>query len=338
MHAGATGRAFVCSVSRDGNTVADPSINVYANAFAIYGLSKYARVTGSSEALKLALDTIRTLDALYHSTITGGYDESGTVGGTVFDSVALPGTNSAGKPQLSQSFNTLMHMAEALTELSRATKGSDALVQDRLLEHLKLMTGRLVVQPDAITASIALSYDPRNWSPVVKQPIWVNYGHNIEASWLMADGVDQLQCTGLISSSTAQQMKSVLLKLGTTGVRLGYDSTYGGVYDGGAIQKSTPGNKTFWVQAEAFLALDWSHKQTGEKQYTDKLYNTLQFVKGSMWDWKYGDWYWKVPRQGGKPLDYVAGGLPYNAGVKGNAWKASYHVGRSLLALEAKGY
>lgn len=99
------------------------------NAFATYSLSKYARqpeAAGSSEALNLAVAACKTLENLCQGVTTGGYDESSTTRGSVFDSVSLSGTNSACQQQQPQSFNTLLHVAEALTELSRATGGGNS--------------------------------------------------------------------------------------------------------------------------------------------------------------------------------------------------------------------
>lgn len=157
----AAGKLFVLQTSREGKAT-DGRINVYGNAFAIYGLSAYAIATGSTQARALALSTFKTLDKLYHDPVNGGYDE--TRAEFTFDSIPLApsagsGSSSSvvteagaayrvgGRVPLSQSFNTLLHVAEALTELSKAVGGSDATVTARLLEVVQLQTGPLVVRP-----------------------------------------------------------------------------------------------------------------------------------------------------------------------------------------------
>jgi hypothetical protein len=145
--------------TREGKA-ANPVINIYGNAFAIYGLSAFARATGSEEAKALALNTFKILDKLYHSAKTGGWDETNT--DDTFDSIRLGpsgsviddkiikegGDRSSAVPKrLSQSFNTLLHMAEALTELSKAVGGSDPTVSARLLEVTQLLTGPMVIRP-----------------------------------------------------------------------------------------------------------------------------------------------------------------------------------------------
>lgn len=149
------GKLFVYQTSREGKA-ADSRINIYGNAFAIYGLSAYALATGSSEARGLALNTFRTLDKLYHDSTNGGYNEA--LADFSVDSIPIqPSSNNviteagaayrAGKAPLSQSFNTLLHVAEAFTELNKAVGGSDPTVTARLLEVVQLLTGPMVVKP-----------------------------------------------------------------------------------------------------------------------------------------------------------------------------------------------
>jgi hypothetical protein len=117
------------------------------------------------------------MDKLYHSPSTGGYDES--TAGHALDSIILAtATNGSsgsrsivteagpaaatrtgkGPLQLSQSFNTLLHVAEALTELSKAVGGSDPTVLARLLEVTQLQTGPLVIRPSKAGPNTPTAY------------------------------------------------------------------------------------------------------------------------------------------------------------------------------------
>lgn len=250
-----TGSLFVYEVDRPGTTKINGAPGLYGNAFAIYGLSAYARATGSTEARKAALNAFLTLDKLYHSPY-GGYDETSI--GFTLDSIKLPETAAAsspgctgsgkaasitteagpraasnnGKALLSQSFNSILHVTEALAELSRATGGSNPLVTKRLLELVGLQTNEMVVRPSNAggttpKAFISVNYDPRTWCPV--GPPFVNYGHNIEAAWLLADAVDELQARGGINAGRAAEMKKVLQEIGSAAAAAGYDNVNGGL-------------------------------------------------------------------------------------------------------------
>lgn len=59
--------------------------------------------------------------------------------------------------------------------------------------------------------------------------VLVSSGHNIEAAWLLADGVDELQARGTIDSSKAAAMRKALQEIGEAAVAAGYDDKHGGL-------------------------------------------------------------------------------------------------------------
>ncbi|HEY4159680.1 MAG TPA: AGE family epimerase/isomerase, partial [Polyangiaceae bacterium] len=66
---------FVFTVSESGAPV-DPKKVLYAEAFAIYGLSEYARVFHVPDAARYALECFKSLDARAHDAQYGGYDQT----------------------------------------------------------------------------------------------------------------------------------------------------------------------------------------------------------------------------------------------------------------------
>jgi mannose/cellobiose epimerase-like protein (N-acyl-D-glucosamine 2-epimerase family) len=71
-------------------------------------------------------------------------------------------------------------------------------------------------QPSEIVACVALN-------------VSASAGHNIEAAWLLADGVDELQARGTIDSSKASAMRKALREIGEAAIAAGYDDTHGGL-------------------------------------------------------------------------------------------------------------
>lgn len=57
----------------------------------------------------------------------------------------------------------------------------------------------------------------------------VDYGHNLEAAWLLADSVKELQSLGAVNSSRAAEMLAVLQEVGEAAVTAGYDTAHGGM-------------------------------------------------------------------------------------------------------------
>lgn len=58
---------------------------------------------------------------------------------------------------------------------------------------------------------------------------YTNYGHNIEAAWLLGDAVDELQAKGAVDSGRASAMRSSLRDIGAAAVAAGYDDKNGGL-------------------------------------------------------------------------------------------------------------
>src|SRR5262245_18476135 len=100
----------------DAGHATDPRKHVYLNAFALYDLTAYHRATGDADALDAAKDLFRTLDAKAHDEY-GGYVE-------FFKPDWKPVTDSKEAmyvaPPGVKTFNTHLHVLEALAELYRA--------------------------------------------------------------------------------------------------------------------------------------------------------------------------------------------------------------------------
>jgi hypothetical protein len=87
------------------------------------------------------------------------------------------------------------------------------------------------------------NYDALDWTPVfassaadpkVTDHPWllgnyVDYGHNLEAAWMLADSVKELQSLGAIDSSKAAETLAVLQEIGQAAVSAGYDAEHGGM-------------------------------------------------------------------------------------------------------------
>jgi hypothetical protein len=133
----------VWAVSQNGSSVTDPSLSLYGNMFAIFGIAKFAEVFNSTEAAALALQLFSFVDFTWHDKQYGGYDETTSL--PVFDLHYLPGTN-----RTSKSFDTQMHCIEALGQLYLTSK--DSKVLSRLLELLTILNHTAIVTLDSTEA------------------------------------------------------------------------------------------------------------------------------------------------------------------------------------------
>src|SRR5262249_35593116 len=150
----AASHEFVFTVSDTGQVV-DAKKVLYAEAFAIYALSEYARVFNVPEAARYALDCFHAIDARAHDAELGGYDQT-------HDPAWL-------SPGAQKEMNTPLHLLEAYAALYDTTH--DALVGQRLNELIDVTTHD-IVQPAGYQRLEFL----RNWQPFGADE--VSYGHD----------------------------------------------------------------------------------------------------------------------------------------------------------------
>jgi mannobiose 2-epimerase len=284
---------FVFTVSRRGK-LKNPKKQLYAESFAIYALAEYAAAFDSAEAREHALRCFRSIDALAHDPVHGGYDQRKD-----------PGWMS---PGAEKETNTHIHLLEAFTSLFRLSE--DPLVRERLAE-LAQVTARKLLQPSGyVHKEFKLDFTPHGTPEV-------SYGHDLETSWLLLDALDAL------GGKTDPVLVEAAVSMGANAARSGFDSNNGGFFEegvpGGAPTKR---EKIWWVQAEALPGLFRLYRATGDASHLEKLERTLAFIERYQSDSEYGGWYWGVTEEGA---------LGPRGDKKGEEWKASYHDSRALV-------
>jgi len=113
----------------------------YGNAFGVYGLAAYARVSKNQEALALAKEAFMWLEKHSHDPRTGGYFQFLLEDGTAL----TEGLTNPAKDQ-----NSSIHLLEAFSELYRVWP--DELVKERVREMLVLV--RLRITRDFVSLSV----------------------------------------------------------------------------------------------------------------------------------------------------------------------------------------
>ena len=109
------------SVTYDGKP-ADTTKHTYCQAFAVYGLAAYYRLTGKQEALDKAMDLFRIMECRCRDA--AGYLEA-------LKADFSPETNeklSENGIMASRTMNTLLHVVEAYTELHRANPDGQVMI------------------------------------------------------------------------------------------------------------------------------------------------------------------------------------------------------------------
>ncbi len=292
----------------------------YGNAFAIYGLSAFSRVSGDTAALNLAKKAFLWLDKHSFDPQYGGYFQFLEADGTPLKD----GYN--GTPPKDQ--NSSIHLLEAFTELYRVWP--DPLVKERLLMMLNLIRDRIVQPKGYLQLFLNRDCSPvsyRDSAEDVRRKNWqldhISFGHDVETAYLMLE-----------ASEVAQQKDDTLTlhkaKLMVDhSIRNGWDKSVGGFYDGGyyfngqdsvTIIKDT---KNWWAQAEGLNSLLLMARLFPDNphNYKSLFLKEWEYIDKFLIDHEHGDWY-------PNGIDKEPQG---KMAMKAQIWKGNYHTSRSLM-------
>ncbi|HKG92140.1 MAG TPA: AGE family epimerase/isomerase [Gemmatimonadaceae bacterium] len=316
---------FFWLVTRDGRP--KPEANgrmlkqAYGNAFGIYGLAAYYDLSRDAEALRLAQDAFRWLDAHAHDPARGGY----------FNYLERDGTplraglgRDGPKDQ-----NSSIHILEAFTELYRVWP--DPTLRDRLAEMLAIIRDTIVVAPGTLTLFSTADWRPISYqdsSDAVRQADHyfhdhVSFGHDVETAYLMLEASEAL---GLQHDTTTMRVAKRMLD---HSLRTGWDAAAGGFYDAGYYFRGrseitiVQDTKNWWAQAEGLntLLLFGDLYPDDSLRYHEKFLAQWAYIEANLIDHENGGWY-----QGGLDKEPQR-----RTDLKGHIWKAAYHDGRALM-------
>lgn len=301
------GGGVVWSVSHDG-TWRDTTKQAYNQAFAIYALAAYYRVSRDKAALDLAFDLFELVERRFGAA--PGYIEA-------FDQSFRPIANdklSENGVLAERTMNTLLHTFEAYAGLYQASDG-EAAVGQAMGRILDLFCKRIYNQTER---RLEVFFDAK-LAPLLNLQ---SFGHDIEASWLLVWGTDLLGDPKL--SQRASEIGAGLV-----------DSVYNRAYRDGSVAFESLDSKlntsrVWWVQAEAMVAFYAASTRTPDPRrarlYRQASHQLWDFCSNRLADPRPGsEWFWAVD----------AVGQPVPGQPIASTWKCPYHSGRACLEMLA---
>ena len=205
----------------------DTKKQVYAVAFAIYGLSEYHRATGDTTALALAIELFESLESHACDHQNKGYLEALAQDWSPLADKSL----SPKDMNVAKSMNTHLHILEAYTNLLRVWD-SPAL-KNSLKELLEVVLEHII---DSDSWSFKLFFD-LYWT---SRANITSYGHDIEGSWLIHEAAEVLGDQELLIKA-----KSVAIHMAQSVQKNGIDTVFGGIYND-RHEAGLDDNKDWW--------------------------------------------------------------------------------------------
>jgi mannobiose 2-epimerase len=282
----------------------DTKKQTYAIGFAIYGLSEYARATGSKRALDSAINLYYDIEKKAYDCKGNGYIEALTREWQPIQDMRLSDKDENG----SRTMNTHLHIIEPYTNLYRVWKSED--LKKSILNLIDIFTEKLLNKE---TNHLDLFFDDE-WHG--KRNI-ESYGHDIEASWLLHETALVLGEKQVLN--TIEPIIRSIAKASDEGLRP----------DGSMIYEHWKDNNTYdlqrqwWVQCESVIGHVNLYQYFQDEDAFVKAKQCWDYIQTNLVDKEHGEWYWAI-------LD---DGTTNHIDDKAGFWKCPYHNSRMCLEL-----
>ncbi len=285
---------WVYRTTRDGRVI-EGHTSIYADCFAVYGLSEYYRAVKDEEAMQVALETFARVQRRVEEE---DFDE--------VSPYKLPrGRCPHAVPMI---------LTEVANELAQTT--GDAAIE-RAADDYAMRVMDHFVRPERDL--LVLEFLDREYRPLPgTEGSAVMPGHGIESMWFVMHWARRKGRQDVIRKAAAVVRRQL---------EAAWDSEYGGIYlgmdaDGGAPFLANADKKVWWPHTEALYALLLAHELTGEAWCTEwfdrvEEYSLRHFAMPDV-----GEWRQRLDRRGQPVTELIA--LPV---------KDPFHLPRAVILI-----
>ena len=282
----------------------DTKKQIYALAFAVYGLSEYYKAFGDEEAKQAAIKLyLAIVDHSYDKKYCG-YLEAFSRNWQDMTDVRLSDKDSNEK----KSMNTHLHVLEAFANLYLIFPDQE--LKKKIAELITIFLDHII---DNKTYHLILFFDEK-WE---SRSSVISYGHDIEAAWLVQEAAEAIKDEDLLNKV---RKISVLV---SEAVKEGLDKDGGLWYELDTGSGHLVKQKHSWPQAEAMVGFFNAWQITGDENYLALSIQSWNFIKAHIIDTDKGEWIWGIND------DYSAMTEEDKVGI----WKCPYHNSRACIEM-----
>ncbi len=277
---------------------------IYAQGFAVYGLSEYYRVTADKEALAYAKRLFHDIEKHSFDNEKNGYLEALTKDWKPIADMRL----SAKDKNSEKTMNTHLHILEPYTNLYRVWK--DETLKNQLKNLIEIFLYKIV---NADTYHLNLFFDT-DWNN--KTEI-ISFGHDIEATWLLYEAAGALDDKKIL-----EKVKDLLPKILNASLE-GFQPDGSMIYEKTIRSGHEDRERHWWVQAETVVGLINHYQHYNDEKSLEKAIRCWNYIKNNLIDYQNGEWFWSV---------YDNGSIN-RRDDKAGVWKCPYHNGRMCMEI-----
>ena len=286
--------------ARHDGTPSDTKKQLYAQAFAVYGLSEFYSVTHEQGSLETAKAIFEITESKFHDKENGGYIEALGRDFSPLSDMSL----SAHDINADKTMNSHLHLLEAWATLYKVWPS------EKVAESIRELVGVICDKILREDGHLGL-YFSTDWKSLSNA---ISFGHDIETSWLLAE------CAAVLGD------KQLMLKVKEAAIRLAKAGNEGLLSDGSmAYERHDDGtwdrSRQWWVQAEAVVGNLHAWKHLGMEEGLGNALRCWEYISTHLVDRAGGEWFWGEDGEG--RTDRLSD--------KAGPWKCPYHNTRMCL-------
>ena len=267
----------------------------FSETFAIIAAAEYSKASGDESAFKFAQELFERVSGYYYEPT---------------EDLLPPKTDPKTRPATGHAVPMIMiATAQVLRECGGDKQKYDKAIEefiDIILTKFVKREHRALLESVAPDGSIIDTPEGRE----------INPGHAIETSWFIMNEAMIRHDAELLGSAC---------EILEWSFERGWDEQYGGLLSFVDLKGLPPAKmewdmKYWWPHNELLYASILAHYLTGQKKFEDMFEKAQAYTFSKFPDRKYGEWFGYLHRDGSVAMN-----------VKGNMFKAAFHIPRQLL-------
>ncbi|MDO5980266.1 AGE family epimerase/isomerase [Flavivirga spongiicola] len=277
---------------------------IYAQAFTIYALTEYYKISKNSEALDWAKELFDIIEQHSYDEKNQGYIEAFAEDWSVLEDMRLSDKDA----NQEKTMNTHLHILEAYTNLYKVWPNGTLKRQQESL--IKLFLSKFIDTNDHLNLFFTNAWENRSRV--------ISFGHDIECAWLLTEAAEVIDNEALILKT-----REASIRISKKFISEALDT------DGGIINERNSENghvdyeKHWWQHAEALVGLMNAYTISNDEKFISPIFTIWEFIKKNLIDHQNGEWFWKVDKEG----------VPDKSQEKIGFWKCPYHNSRACFEM-----
>ncbi len=277
---------------------------IYAQAFTIYALTEYYKISKDKEALDWAIELFVLIEKHSYDEENQGYIEAFAEDWSVLEDMRLSDKDA----NQEKTMNTHLHILEAYTNLYRVWP--DKALKQQQESLIILFLDKFISSDNHLNLFFTNAWENRSRV--------ISFGHDIECAWLLTEAAEVIENDELILKT-----REASIRISKKFISEALDTDGGIINERNSVNGQVDYEKHWWQHAEALVGLMNAYTISNDEKFIAPIFTIWEFIKKNLIDHKNGEWFWKVNKEG----------VPDKSQEKIGFWKCPYHNSRACFEM-----